>query len=57
MEEIIRVSLVILPWGAVKSPRIYTSTHGDVVIKKEKKKRGKEMEGWLFGCVLCVAAT
>lgn len=56
MEEIIRVSLVILPWGAVKSPRIYTSTHGDVVIKKEKK-RGKEMEGWLFGCVLCVAAT
>lgn len=38
MEEIIRVSLVILPWGAVKSPRIYTSTHSDVVIKMEKKK-------------------
>lgn len=48
MEEIIRVSLVILPRGAVKSPRIYTSTHGDVVIKKKKKKK------WEDGCfALC----
>lgn len=37
MEEIIRVRLVILPWGTVKSLRIYTSTHRDVVIKKKKK--------------------
>lgn len=35
MEEIIRVSLVILPRGAVKSLRIYASTHSDVVIKKK----------------------
>lgn len=48
MEEIIRVSLVILPRGAVKSPRIYTSTHGDVVIKKKKKMK------WEDGCfALC----
>lgn len=53
MEEIIRVSLVILPRGAVKSPRIYTSTHSDVVIKKKKN----EMGGWLFCPVLRVAAT
>lgn len=40
MEEIIRVRLVILPWGAVKSLRIYTSAHSDVVIKKKTKLNG-----------------
>ena len=43
---------MILPQGAVKSLRIYTSTHGDVVIKKGKKKKRNGRMAVLL-CAVC----